>query len=57
MRSGRPLEIIAEQEGHTVAGLINLIHDHCRIANERNLASSLRVICLECINILPTPPR
>ena len=51
------LEIIAEQEGLTVAGLINLIHDHCQIANERNLASCLRVICLKCIKILPTPPR
>ena len=51
------LEIIAKQEDLTVAGLINLIHDHCQIANERNLASCLRVICLKCINTLPTPPR
>ena len=47
------LEVIAEEEGLTVAGLINRVHDHCQIANERNLASCLRVICLKCIEIQP----
>ena len=51
------LESIAEQEGQTIAGLINRIHDHCQIANEKNLASCLRVICLKCIEMLPSPPR
>ncbi len=51
------LEIIAEEEGLTVAALMNRIHDHCQIANERNLASCLRVICLKFIEIQPTHTR
>jgi len=51
------LEAIAEQEGLTIALLINRIHDHCQIANERNLASCLRVICLKSIEMQPAPPR
>ena len=51
------LETIAVEESLTVAALMNRIHDHCQIANERNLASCLRVICLKFIEIQPTQMR
>lgn len=51
------LETIAVEESLTVAALMNRIHDHCQIANERNLASCLRVICLKFIEIQPSPAR
>jgi len=44
------LEDLAEQEGTTLAGLITRIHDHCLTANQKNLASCLRVVCLKYIN-------
>jgi predicted DNA-binding ribbon-helix-helix protein len=31
--------------------LIESIHDQCLIANDKNLASCLRVICLKYVNI------
>ena len=45
------LEILAGEEDLTVAALVTRIHDHCQIANEKNLASCLRVVCLKYINI------
>ena len=45
------LELIAEEEGSTVAGLITRIHDHCLFANDKNLASCLRVVCLKYVNL------
>jgi len=45
------LEILASEEDLTVAALVTRIHDHCQIANDRNLASCLRVVCLKYINI------
>jgi len=35
----------------TVAALITRIHDHCLVANQKNLASCLRVVCLKYINV------
>ncbi len=45
------LEILAGEEGTSVAELITRIHDHCLTANDKNLASCLRVVCLKYINI------
>ncbi len=45
------LEILAGEEGLGIAALVTRIHDHCQIANEKNLASCLRVVCLKYINI------
>jgi predicted DNA-binding ribbon-helix-helix protein len=45
------LEILAGEEDLTVAALVTRIHDHCQTANEKNLASCLRVVCLKFINI------
>lgn len=45
------LEVLAEEEGMPVAGLVTKIYDHCLVANQKNLASCLRVVCLKYINI------
>jgi len=45
------LEILAEEEGVPVSGLVTIIVDHCLVANQKNLASCLRVVCLKYINI------
>ena len=45
------LELIAETEATTVAGLITRIHDHCQFVNDRNLASCLRVVCLKYVSL------
>ena len=45
------LEDLAEQEGTSLAALITRIQDHCLVANQKNLASCLRVVCLKYINI------
>ncbi len=45
------LDMLAREEDLTVASLVTRIHDHCQIANEKNLASCLRVVCLKFINI------
>lgn len=45
------LEVISREEGITVAELVTRIHDHCQNANQKNLASCLRVVCLKYINI------
>lgn len=45
------LEILADDEGVSVAALVTRIHDHCQVANDKNLASCLRVVCLKYINI------
>lgn len=47
------LEELARQEGTSVAGLITCIHDHCLDANQKNLASCLRVVCLKYMKINP----
>lgn len=45
------LEELAASEGMTVVVLVTKIHDHCKFANQKNLASCLRVACLKFINI------
>lgn len=45
------LDVISREEGITVAELVTKIHDHCQTANQKNLASCLRVVCLKYINI------
>ena len=32
--------------------IIEVIHDHCLVANDKNLASCLRVICLKYAEVL-----
>ncbi|MCW8861630.1 MAG: ribbon-helix-helix domain-containing protein [Rhodospirillales bacterium] len=44
------LEELAAEEGIPVSAVIKRIHDHCLSANEKNLASCLRVVCLKYIN-------
>lgn len=45
------LDVIAREEGISVAELVTKIHDHCQTANQKNLASCLRVVCLKYINV------
>ena len=45
------LGVIAKEEGIAVAELVTRIHDHCQTANQKNLASCLRVVCLKYINV------
>jgi predicted DNA-binding ribbon-helix-helix protein len=45
------LEEMAREAKLTLPETIELIHDQCLVANDKNLASCLRVICLKYINI------
>jgi predicted DNA-binding ribbon-helix-helix protein len=45
------LEEMASEENLTLGELIINIHDTCLIANDKNLASCLRVICLKYLNL------
>ena len=45
------LEEMAHQEGMSLSELVEQIHDTCLVANEKNLASCLRVICLKYLNL------
>lgn len=45
------IEEMAKEEGLSVSKLIETIHDTCLMANDKNLASCLRVICLKYINL------
>ena len=45
------LEQMAEDEELSLAKLLELISDTCLVANDKNLASCLRVLCLKYINI------
>jgi len=45
------LEEMAANEGLSIPDMIEAIHDQCLVANDKNLASCLRVICLKYINI------
>lgn len=44
------LEELASSECVTVAHVVTKIYDHCQFANQKNLASCLRVACLKFIN-------
>lgn len=45
------LEEMARDEKLSLGELIEKIHDTCLVANEKNLASCLRVICLKYLNV------
>jgi len=45
------LEGMARDMGLTVPALIERIHDQCLVANDKNLSSCLRVICLKYVNV------
>ena len=45
------VDAMAEDLGETVPRLIERIIDQCIVANDRNLASCLRVICLKYLNV------
>lgn len=45
------LEEMAHNRHTSLPELIEAIHDQCLVANDKNLASCLRVICLKFINI------
>ena len=45
------LDDMADSQKVSVPKLIEKIHDHCLVANDKNLASCLRVICLKYINV------
>lgn len=45
------LELMAENRNVTLSNMIETIHDQCLVANDKNLASCLRVIAVKYINI------
>jgi predicted DNA-binding ribbon-helix-helix protein len=45
------LEEMAYSEKLTLSKLVEMIHDTCLVANDKNLASCLRVICLKYVNL------
>ena len=45
------LEDMADRTGTTMPALITRIHDQCLVANDKNIASCLRVICMKYMNI------
>lgn len=45
------LEAMAQDEAMTLPEMIQRIHDECIVANDKNLASCLRVICLKYVNV------
>lgn len=48
------LEVMAQDCGLTLPRLIERVHDGCLVANDKNLSSCLRVICLKYLNIYAT---
>jgi len=45
------LDEMAQTQNMSLPQLIESIHDHCLVVNDKNLASCLRVICLKYINV------
>ena len=45
------VEAMAEDSGTTVPRLLERVLDGCLVANDKNLSSCLRVICLKYLNI------
>lgn len=45
------LDAMADGQDMTLSEMIQRIHDDCIMANDKNLASCLRVICLKYVNI------
>ena len=50
------LDEIAHDQKMSVNGIIQEIADQCLVANDKNLASCLRVICLKYLNIYSKTP-
>ena len=46
------LEDMARDLHMDLPEIIEVIHDHCLVANDKNLASCLRVICLKYAEVL-----
>jgi len=46
----RVLETLAVHEGRTIPELVTTIHDHCPVDERKNLASCLRVVCLQFVS-------
>jgi len=45
------LEQMASELNMTLPELITRIHDQCMVANDKNIASCLRVICVKYMNV------
>jgi len=45
------LDAMAEEQHISLPEMIQRIHDECIVANDKNLASCLRVICLKYVNV------
>lgn len=45
------LEVMAQDQCTTLPELIERIYDGCLVANDKNLASCLRVICMKFVNV------
>jgi predicted DNA-binding ribbon-helix-helix protein len=45
------LEDMARESQVTLPRLIERVHDGCLVANDKNISSCLRVICLKYLNI------
>lgn len=45
------LEDMADSVGMPLARLIERVYDGCLLANDKNIASCLRVICLKYLNV------
>lgn len=45
------LEAMALDQRMSLPDLIERIHDGCIVANDKNLASCLRVICMKFVNV------
>ena len=45
------LEEMARSQSLDLPEMIEMIHDQCLVANDKNIASCLRVICLKYVNI------
>lgn len=45
------LEDMARESRLTLPRLVERVHDGCLVANDKNIASCLRVICLKYLNI------
>lgn len=49
------LEDMARECGLSLPRLIEKVHDGCLVANDKNVASCLRVICLKYLNVYAAP--
>ena len=50
------LEDMARECGLSLPRLIEKVHDGCLVANDKNIASCLRVICLKYVNVYAARP-